>query len=43
MAMGIWMFAIEIFLWLSAEYLPGSDNVLADSVSRVSHDDAEWV
>ena len=41
MAMGIWKFAIERSLWLSAEHLPGSDCVLADSASLVFHTDTE--
>lgn len=39
----IWEFAIERSLWISAEHLPGSKNVLADKASRIFHDDTEWV
>ena len=42
-AMEIRMFVIERALWFSAEHVPGSDNILADSASLIFHDDSEWV
>lgn len=39
----IWHFAIDNEMWLTAEYLPGKDNYLADRESRIFHDDTEWM
>ena len=38
----IWHWAQETNVWLSAAYLPGKDNVVADFHSRCFKDDTEW-
>ena len=39
----IWTWSIDRNIWLSAEDLPGSKNVLADEQSRVFDDTTEWM
>ena len=39
----IWTWSIDRNIWLSAEHLPGSKNVLADEQSRVFDDTTEWM
>ena len=38
----IWLFCIEKGIWISAAYVPGKDNVVADELSRRSNLDTEW-
>ena len=38
----IWEFAIKNDIWLSAEFIPGSDNFLADKASRIFRENTEW-
>ena len=38
----IWDWCIPKNLWLTAVYIPGSTNVIADSLSRKHHSDHEW-
>lgn len=38
----IWLWALSRNIFLSAEHLPGSTNVLADKASRVFDDNTEW-
>lgn len=38
----IWLWALERNIHLSAEHLPGSENVIADKASRVLDDNTEW-
>jgi len=38
----IWAWAIENEMWLTATYLPGTQNVQADRESRVHNDRTEW-
>ena len=37
----VWQWAIERNIWVSAAYVPGTENV-ADEESRIFHDDTEW-
>lgn len=39
----IWHWCIIREIWISAEHLPGSQNVEADKESRVFHDNTEWM
>ena len=39
----IWTWSIYRNIWLSAEHLPGSKNVLADEQSRLFNDTTEWM
>ena len=39
----IWNWSIDRNIWLSAEHLPGSKNVLADEQSRAFDDTTEWM
>ena len=39
----IWTSSIDRNIWLSAEHLQGSKNVLADEQSRVFDDTTEWM
>ena len=39
----IWLWCFDRDIWISAEHLPGSENVLADRESRVFHDETEWM
>ena len=39
----IWNWTLCRNIWLSAEFLPGSQNVLADRESRLFHDTTEWM
>ena len=39
----LWFWAIDKNLLLSADYVPGSDNFEADSLSRNFNDDMEWM
>ena len=41
-ARDIWTWASERKIFLSAAYLPGSENVLADKASRVFDENTEW-
>ena len=41
-ARDIWLWAIDGSNHLSAEHLPGSENVLADKASRVFDNNTEW-
>jgi hypothetical protein len=38
----IWEWCIARNIWLTATYIPGSDNVEADKQSRVFHDQTQW-
>ena len=42
LAKKIWLWAFQEKVYISAEHLPGSDNVLADKASRVFDDNTEW-
>ena len=39
----IWTWSIDRNIWLSAEHLPGSKNVLVDEQSRLFDDTTEWM
>ena len=39
----IWSWCIQKNIWISAEYLPGSENVLADRESRIFNDSTKWM
>ena len=39
----IWTWSIDRNIWLSAEHLPGSKNLLADEQSCVFDDTTEWM
>ena len=39
----IWNWCIPRNIWLSASHIPGSTNVVADSLSRKHHSDHEWM
>ena len=38
----IWCWVIERSIHLSAEHLPGSENILADKASRIFDENTEW-
>jgi len=38
----MWEWAISEEIWISAEFIPGSENVVADHASRVFHAPTEW-
>ena len=38
----IWMWCKERNIWLSAAYITSSENVIADRMSRISHQISEW-
>ena len=38
----IWEWAIAQDIWLSAAYIPGDSNVVADFHSRCFHENKEW-
>ena len=42
-AKDIWLFCIVRNIWLSAAHIPGKKNILADTASRVFHDNKEWM
>ena len=42
MAKNIWGWAIDRGIWLSANYIPGIENDVADKASRVFNDRIEW-
>ena len=39
----IWDWCASRHIWISAEHLPGSENIIADRESRIFHDDTEWM
>ena len=39
----IWDWCIKRNIWISAEHLPGSQNIEADRESRIFHDNTEWM
>ena len=41
-AQQIWDWAVERGIWLSAAYIPGESNVVADFHSRCFHENKEW-
>ena len=41
-AQQIWEWAVERGIWLSAAYIPGESNVVADFHSRCFHENKEW-
>ena len=41
-AQQIWGWAVERGIWLSAAYIPGESNVVADFHSRCFHENKEW-
>lgn len=43
LAFDIWSWCIDKNIWISAEFLPGSENVLADKESRIFNDSTEWM
>ena len=42
-ARSIWLWCIEKQLWITASHLPGSENIAADSKSRIFDDTTEWM
>lgn len=42
-AKAIWLWAIERNIWISAAFLPGKDNVVADKLSRPQKHHTEWM
>lgn len=38
----IWLWAMNKGIYLSAEFLPGSDNTMADGASRIFDENTEW-
>ena len=42
MARKIWLWCQSRNVWLSAAYITSADNVVADKMSRISHNNSEW-
>ena len=42
LAVEIWQWAIPRNIWLSAAFIPGDSNVVADFYSRCPNDNTEW-
>ena len=43
LAKEMWHWCMQHGLWLSASYLPGSENIIADAKSRKFQDQTEWM
>ena len=39
----IWLWAIELNIWLNVAHVPGVENIVADQESRVFKDEIEWI
>ena len=40
--MEIWQWCISKNIWISAAFIPGTDNIIADKKFRVFDDNTEW-